>query len=96
MEEILNANIFFVIASVATIVVCVLICIILFHVIRILVSIRLMIKQIEVGRDMLKNDFANVRTAITKGGLISHLLGSFLGKSTSRTRRRKVENEEEE
>ncbi len=95
MEEILNANIFFVIASVATIILCVLLCIVLFHVIRILVSIRLLIKQIEVGRDLLKHDFANVRGMLTKGGLVSHLLGAFLGKTgKTRSRSRKYEDEE--
>lgn len=74
MNEILHANIFFFIASIATIAFSVLVCIAMYQVIKILKSIRALLERIEAGSDVIAEDVAAVRNFVVKGGLISHLL----------------------
>lgn len=75
MNEILHANIFFFIASLATIAFTILVCIILYQVVRILASVRALLERIEAGSEMIAEDVVAVRNFVVKGGLVSHLLG---------------------
>ena len=61
MNEVLHANIFFLIASIATVVFCILISIILYHVLKIIKSLRSIIERIEAGSERIAEDVANVR-----------------------------------
>lgn len=79
MNEILHANIFFVIASVATVCFCILVCVILFHVIKILQSVRAILTRIEAGSEVIAEDLSQLRAAIQNGGIISRLIGLFFG-----------------
>lgn len=68
MTEVLHANIFFIIASVATVGFCILVCIILFHVLKIVRSVQAIVKRIEEGSETIADDVATMRSFM-KGGL---------------------------
>ncbi len=75
MTEILHANIFFFIASAATIVFSILLCVAMYLVIKILISIRAILARIEAGSDLIAEDIQAARDFVAGGGLISHLIG---------------------
>lgn len=81
MNEVLHANIFFVITSIATVAFAIMVCIAMYYVIKILISIRAILRRIEEGSDMIADDISTVRNFVAKGGLVSHLLGLFTGAS---------------
>lgn len=94
MTEILQANIFFFIASIATIVFSIMACVAMFLVIKILISIRAILARIEAGSDLIADDIQAARAFVTGGGLISHLIGFVAragGRTTTRARRSKKE-----
>lgn len=78
MNEILHANIFFVIASIGTVIFLVLVSIILFHAIKIIKSVRRIIEKIEAGSEILASDVSNFRSQIINGGFLSRFLGLFI------------------
>ena len=78
MNEVLHANIFFVIASVATVAFAIMVCVAMYYVIRILISVRAIAKRIEEGSDMIAEDITSVRNFVVQGGLISHLMSLFM------------------
>jgi hypothetical protein len=92
MNEILHANIFFVIASIASVIFCILTSIILYHVMKIMRSIRSIIERIEAGSEVIAEDFAHVRELIAGGGILSRafqfIMGVTRGGSSSRSKRR--------
>ena len=95
MSEILQANIFFLIASIATIIFSIMACVAMYLIIKILVSIRAILARIEAGSDLIADDILAARAFVAGGGLISHLI-SFVARaggsrSKSRTRRTKKE-----
>lgn len=81
MTEILQANIFFFIASFATIVFSIMACIAMYLIIKILISIRAILARIEAGSDLIADDILAARTFVTSGGLISHLI-NFVARQT--------------
>ena len=81
MTEILQANIFFFIAGIATIVFSILACVAMYLVVKILISIRAIIARIEAGSDLIADDILAARAFVTSGGLISHLI-SFVTRQT--------------
>jgi uncharacterized protein (UPF0335 family) len=88
MNEILHANIFFIIASIATTVFCILTCIILYHVIKIVRSIRSIIERIEAGSEAIARDVAQVRELVAGGGLVAKVMKFVMGLSgTARAKR---------
>lgn len=82
MNEILQANIFFLIASIATICFCILISIILYQVIKIMQTIRAILNRVEEGSEVIAEDLSNLRSVIMDGGLVSRLIGLFFGGRT--------------
>lgn len=96
MTEILHANAFFFIASVATIVFSIMACIAMYLVIKILVSIRAILARIEAGSDLIAEDIQAARTFVAGGGLISHLIRfvARAGGSTSPRSKRAKRNKE--
>jgi hypothetical protein len=68
MNEILHANIFFVIASISTVIFSIILCMILYHVLKITKSLRSIIERIEAGSEVIANDVAHVRALIAEGG----------------------------
>jgi uncharacterized protein (UPF0335 family) len=96
MQEVLHANIFFVIASIATVVFCILVCIALYHVIKIVRIIRRLLERIEAGSQTLADDLSEIRDTIAaSGGFITRVLGFVVGQQTGRKRRRKRADYEE-
>jgi hypothetical protein len=79
MTEVLHANIFFFIASVATVAFAILVCIAMYQVVKILASIRALLERIEAGSDMIAEDITTMRNFVVRGGLISHLVGMVTG-----------------
>ncbi|MBY0538276.1 hypothetical protein K2P47_02665 [Patescibacteria group bacterium] len=95
MTEILQANIFFFIASFATIVFSIMACIAMYLIIKILISIRAILARIEAGSDLIADDILAARAFVTSGGLISHLIGFVAGAFGTRTKAsRKRKNKE--
>lgn len=86
MNEILHANIFFLIASIATIIFCVFICFILYYVLKIVRSLRTIIERIEVGTEMVADDLAHVRSLVSGGGIWSRILQYVMGGHSSSKR----------
>lgn len=89
MNEILHANIFFIIASIATVCFCILISIALYHVIKILKLIRSVLERVEAGSEVLASDLAQVRSFFAEGGFFSRFFSSFMPGSTEKKSRRK-------
>ncbi len=109
MDEILQANIFFFIASVATVIFLILISFILFHVIKIVKSIRSIVDKIEAGSEVLASDVSALRSKIANGGsFITKFISLFINNSgifggrerrrrkSSSSRKEKVRDVEEE
>lgn len=108
MNEILHANIFFFIASVATVVFVVFVSVILYHVTKIIKSIRVIVEKVEAGSEVLAGDISDLREQVMSGGFISRFLGLFFGmknfsdqkkrrsrRSSGRTRKTKIRDVEE-
>lgn len=99
MSEVLHANIFFFIASAATVIFCILTCIILYQVIKILGIIRTVMERIEAGSEMIAEDIAHVRELVSNGGLVSRVMGFVFGMmgggAAKRGRRRKSSSEDD-
>ena len=85
MNEVLHANIFFVIASVATVVFCILVSFILYQVLKITRSVRAIMERLESASEMMAKDVAHVRELVASGGIFSRILKFFMG--TPRKRR---------
>lgn len=86
MQEVLHANIFFFIATIAVVTFTFLLCIVLLYIISILASVRRAVKQIETGAETISEDLARMREFVLAGGLFSQLL-SFLSPRRQRARR---------
>ncbi len=87
MSEILQANIFFFITGIAVIVFTALLCVALFHVIKVLKSLRRIMERIEEGTEIIAEDLESVRAYFTEDGFFPRLLGSLMGSKQSGGRR---------
>ncbi len=79
MSEVLQANIFFYIASLATVVFCIVVTMILFQIYKIMKSVRSIVERINSASDMVAEDVAQVRKFIATGGLVSTVMGLVFG-----------------
>ncbi len=95
MNEVLHANIFFFIASIATVVFCVLVCFILYHVLQIVKSLRAIIERIEAGSEIIAKDVAHVRELVASGGIFSRVVQFFIGAPRGSSRKRQRVRTEE-
>jgi len=93
MSEVLHANIFFVIASVATVAFSIMICIVLYYVIKILAAVRAIIERVEAGSDVLAEDITAMRRFVRSGGLVAYLVNLVSPKR--RTKRSKTAEDDE-
>jgi hypothetical protein len=90
MTEVLHANIFFVIASVATVVFSLLVCLAMYQVIKILRAVRRLVERVESGSEVLMEDVAQFRSFVMKGSFISQLIGFFMSRGgAARSSRKK-------
>jgi hypothetical protein len=81
MDEILHANIFFFVATFATVVFCILTSIILYQVIKIVKVIRSILERIEAGSEKIAQDVAHVRSLVSNGGVVSRVITFVVGAS---------------
>lgn len=79
MNEILNADIFFVIASVATVVFAIIVCFILYQVYKLVKTIRRVLERIEAASETVAGDVAQARALLYNGGIIAKVLGFMAG-----------------
>lgn len=94
MTEVLHANIFFAIASVATVVFCLFVCLILYQFYRITKSIRAIIERVEMASDLVADDVAHARKLIATQGLFASLLSFAFGTQKARKKRAREETED--
>lgn len=89
MTEVLHANIFFFITSVAVVLFTLLLCVLLYHVIKIVRSVRRIVERVEHGSEVIAEDMAHLRTYVAEGSLISSILGIFMKTRTRTTKKKK-------
>lgn len=95
MSEVLHANIFFFITSVAVVIFTILCCVVLFYVIKIVKAVRRIVERIEEGSEVIAEDISQLRKFFAEGSLVSHIIGIFMN-TRSRRSRREGEDEDEE
>jgi hypothetical protein len=93
MTEVLHANIFFVIASVAVVLFSIIVCVILYHVLKIVKAIRRMVDRIEAGSEMIAEDVEQFRSFVMRGSLVSQLINFFMGGRRSRRHARDIDED---
>ena len=95
MTEVLQANIFFIVASVGTVIFILLVSVALYQVVRILRSVRQIVDRVEEGSETLAEDVSQLRNYVVSGSLFSQIIGLFMGTkgSRSRSRRQKADKE---
>lgn len=87
MSEILQANIFFFIASVGIVMFTILTCLILYQVLKIVKTIRAIINRLEAGSEVIAEDVSQLRTFVMEGSLVSQLISFFVPKGRGRSRK---------
>ena len=89
MSEILQANIFFGITSVAVVVFTLFVCIILYQIIKILRSIRKIVDRVEEGSEVIAEDVSQLRAYVVEGSLVSQIMSFVFGAGARRATRSK-------
>jgi len=92
MNEVLHANIFFLIASIATVIFSILACVILYQVIKIVKVIRSILERIEAGSEKIAQDIAHVRSLVSNGGVVSRVITFMVGAAGLGRRNRSKED----
>ena len=86
MTEVLHANIFFFITGIAVIVFTTLLCVALFHFIKVLKSLRRIMDRVDAGTEVIAEDMQNVRVYLTEDGLIPRIINTFMGNARNGAR----------
>ena len=89
MSEILQANIFFMITSVAVVFLTLFVCVILYHVIKILKSIRRIVDRVDEGSEIIAEDVSQLRAYVTEGSLVSQIMSFVTGQKARKASRTK-------
>ena len=93
MTEVLQANIFFMITSVAVILFTLLVCVLLYHLIKIVKLIRKIVERVETGSEVLAEDIDNIRNSLNPAKLIQFVMSMMPGAAPKRRSRRKKDDE---
>lgn len=93
MSDILQADIFFFIASFATVVFCIIVAMVLFQIYKITALIRRVLEKLESATEVVAEDVANIRELVATGGFVSSIVGLIMG---TKKRRKKKTTEETE
>ncbi|OGC88438.1 hypothetical protein A2419_01695 [Candidatus Adlerbacteria bacterium RIFOXYC1_FULL_48_26] len=93
MNDLLHANIFFFITSVATVLIAMLVSVVLFYIARIMRDISGIVRKINSVSDDLEQDFQDLRREIKNEGtkvrtIVDVALGFFLSRVQKRTTRK--------
>ncbi len=94
MSEVLQANIFFLITSIAVGVLTILGCVLLYQVIKIVRSLRRIIERVEAGSEVIAEDISDLRTFVLEGSLLSQLIGFFVSTKSTSKRRSKAKSDD--
>ena len=94
MNEILHANVFFVIASVATVVFCIIVTMILWHVLQMVKRLRTIVERVEEASEQIAHDAAHLRRFVTQGGVFSKMIGIIMGVMASGQGRNRQHDED--
>lgn len=92
MTEVLQANIFFIIASVATVIFCLLVSLVLFQIYQIVKVARTILERIDAASETVAGDAAQLREFIARGGMFATIAKLFM--KTKQRRNRRVDDEE--
>ena len=84
MNEILQTNVFFVITSIAVVLFTLLVCVLLFHLIKITKSIRRIVDRVEAGSEVLADDLENIRTSLNATKLVKLVMSFVPGSKPKR------------
>lgn len=79
MTDVMQADIFFFIASVATVIFLLLVAIILFQIYKVVRLIRSVLERIESASEVVAEDAAHIRQIITSGGVVASIMKLFMG-----------------
>lgn len=93
MTEVLHANIFFIITTVAVVLFTLLMCVLLFHLIKIVKAVRRIVDRVEAGSEVLADDIENLRATFNITNLIQFIMSLVPGakpRRASTRRKRKV------
>lgn len=93
MSEVLQANIFFLIASIATVVFCLLVTIILYQVLKVVKCIRRVVERIEMGSEQIAEDYSTLRSSLTQGSVVARVFSFFMPKKKTYRGRRKTKHD---
>jgi len=93
MTEVLHANIFFLIASVATVIFCIIISLVLYQVLKIMQSIRAIMSRIEMQSEQIAGDIDAMRDFVRRGSVVSTLFSLFAGQSRRPRRSSRAEQD---
>ena len=85
MEEVFKADVFFFITAIAVIIVTVLLCIILYHVLKAVKGVRRIIDRVEVGSEMIAEDITNARSTLLNTSIASVVSGIVQGDNDTRS-----------
>ena len=92
MNEVLHANIFFIIASVATVIFCVVITLVLFQIYKVVKIARTILEKLETASEVVAEDAANIRQLLASGGFFASIARLFMGQQRRRTRKTKTKD----
>lgn len=94
----LQANIFFLVTGIAVIIFTLLLCVAIYHVIKILRSVRRIIDRIEAGSEAIADDISQLRKYVAEKSFLSSFVNVFLGRRrrTPKTRSKLADNDGED
>ncbi len=86
MSEVLQANVFFVITSIAVVALTIFVCVALYYLIRILRNVRDVTDRLKRGTEQIAEDVMSMRSFVHEGviGLVKSSFSRFTGKKSSR------------
>lgn len=102
MSEVLQTNIFFIIASFGVVVVTILVAIALWYIIRILRAVKDIAERVREGSEIIAEDAAHLREELLSGNIFSSLyaraahMAGFGTKAKRRTAKRKASEDDED
>lgn len=79
LNEVLHANIFFIIASVGVVLFIIITSLILYHVLKVVQAIRRIVNRVERGSEVLAEDIEDIRHNLNPARLISYIMSFIPG-----------------
>jgi len=86
MTEVLHANIFFIITSVAVVLFTLLVCVLLYHLIKIVKAVRRIVDRVEAGSEVLAEDIEHIRASFNVASLVKFIMSLVPGGKSKRSR----------